>query len=268
MLRTMTADGPSPPPARTRRPTWVRRPTRPRHWVILAVIAVVVLALIAFALHVLSSAGSAPLADVALGPWTYALTALMVWGDAVFAVLPGETTLNAASTLAAEGDLNLMLVMLMGIIGAVGGDSTLYWIARRASGRMKDRVDAAMAHPKVARAMEYLGTSAPMLLVAGRYVPGMRFVVNATMGITRMPYRRFLLWSSIGGTLWAIYTCLFAYLVATALAGYPVASLIITAAISSVAVVAVLFVVTRDARRIRREAATGTAESPRAPDGP
>lgn len=265
----MSADDPSSPPrGRTGTTRLLRRPTRPRHWVILAAIAVAMLALVAFALHVLSDAGSAPLASIPLGPWTYVLTALMVWGDAVFAVLPGETTLNAASTLAAEGDLSLMLVILMGMIGAIGGDSTLYWIARRASGRMKDRVDAAMTHPKVARAMEYLGTSAPMLLVAGRYVPGMRFVVNATMGVTRMPYRRFLLWSSIGGTLWAIYTCLFAYLVATALAGYPVASLIITAAISTVAVAAVLLVVTRDARRIRREAAAETAGPADTPEGP
>ncbi len=38
----------------------------------------------------------------------------------------------------------------------------------------------------------YMGSSAPTLIVAGRYVPGLRFVVNPTMGVSKYPYRRFL----------------------------------------------------------------------------
>jgi membrane protein DedA with SNARE-associated domain len=31
----------------------------------------------------------------------------------------------------------------------------------------------------------------PVLIVGGRYVPGLRFVVNATMGLLEIRYRRF-----------------------------------------------------------------------------
>ena len=96
-----------------------------------------------------------------------------------------------------------------------------------------------------------------LLLVAGRYVPGVRFVVNASLGLARYPYRRFLLWSAIGGTLWSVYTCCLAYLVGTALAGFPLASIVLSATITTVALAAVYLVV----RRRRR--ATG---SPPAPD--
>ena len=52
-------------------------------------------------------------------------------------IFPGETTLNAASTLAADGELELVWVIVAGALGAVVGDSALYWIARRNSA--KDR---------------------------------------------------------------------------------------------------------------------------------
>ena len=55
----------------------------------------------------------------------------LVAADAVIPIFPGETTLNAASTFAANGDLELWLVIVLGALGALIGDSSLYWIARR-----------------------------------------------------------------------------------------------------------------------------------------
>jgi membrane-associated protein len=168
--------------------------------------------------------------------WTYALIFGMVFGDAVFPVLPGETTLNAGATLAAGGSLNLPLVIVAGASGAIVGDSTLYWIARLGRSRIQPQVARAESNEKIAVALRYMGSSAPVLIVAGRYVPGLRFVVNATMGLSDFPYRRFLLWSSIGGALWSVYTCGLAYLIATALAGFPLASVIIAGAVTTVAI--------------------------------
>ena len=48
-----------------------------------------------------------------------------------------------------------------------------------------------------------------------------------------MPYRRFLPWSILGGALWSVYTCALAYNVATTLAGYPTASLVISGLVTS-----------------------------------
>ncbi|WP_426564831.1 hypothetical protein ACPPVT_01600 [Angustibacter sp. McL0619] len=84
--------------------------------------------------------------------------------------------------------------------------------------------------------------------------PGLRFVVNASCGLASYPYRRFLLWSAIGGTIWSVVTCSVEYLVANALAGYPLAAIIVASCVSTVAV-AVLFVVVR----LRRRAVTAVA---------
>ena len=67
--------------------------------------------------------------------WAYVLTLLFIWFDAVIPIFPGETTLSAASTLAAAGDLELGMIMLAGAVGAILGDSSLFWIARLSLGQ-------------------------------------------------------------------------------------------------------------------------------------
>lgn len=63
----------------------------------------------------------------------------------------------------------------------------------------------------------------------GRCVPGLRFAINVTLGaVVRMPYRRFLVWSSISGMVWSTWICLSASLISPALKGYPIAALIVS----------------------------------------
>jgi membrane-associated protein len=177
----------------------------------------------------------------------YLIVFLLVFADGLCALFPAETTLNTATTLAVEGTLSLRAIMVAGALGAVGGDSALYWVARLSRRRFQPRLDRALANDKVAGALDLIGTRAPVLLCCGRYVPGLRFVVNASCGLSGMPYRRFLLWSAIGGTLWSVVTCTVAYIVSSALTGYPLASVMVAGGISTVAI-GVIFVVLR-ARR-------------------
>jgi membrane-associated protein len=182
--------------------------------------------------------------------WAYGFCFLFVWLDAVIPIFPGETTLSAGSTLAAAGGLKLGLVMLAGALGAIVGDSSLFWIARKSSSRVQPLLGKALENPKVRAAWDALDRSPGLLIVAGRYVPGMRFAVNASMGLGRIAYRRFLFWSVLSGVLWSVYTCALAYWVATTLAGYPLASLIISSLITSAALAGIYLV---DRRRQRGE---------------
>jgi membrane-associated protein len=43
------------------------------------------------------------------------------------------------------------------------------------------------ANERIKQALAIMDSSAPLLIVGGRYVPGMRFVVNATMGLSDIP---------------------------------------------------------------------------------
>jgi membrane protein DedA with SNARE-associated domain len=140
----------------------------------------------------------------------------------------------------------------MGALGAIAGDSALFWIARRSSRRVAPQLEQVRANEKIQQALAIMDSSAPLLIIGGRYVPGMRFVVNATMGLSDMPYGRFQPWSVLGGVLWSVYTCVLAYKIGTAVSEFPLASVLISGFVTTVIIAAILIVV----RRTKRAAAT------------
>ena len=174
----------------------------------------------------------------------YFLIFLFVWWDAIVPVFPSESLLNTGATLIASGDsdLELWLLILAGGLGAVIGDSTLYWLARTVGRKyLAEKVEKAKQDPKISTAFQVLGTNAGLVIVAGRFVPGMRFVIGVTMGLERYPYRRFLPFSLLGGFFWAAYNCAFSYLIgSTRLGEYSLLSLLTSAAVTG-GILAILY---------------------------
>lgn len=190
---------------------------------------------------------------------SYLLIFLMVYGDAVVAIFPGETTLNVASTLASQGELDLSLVILAGFLGAWLGDNTLYWIARSIPA-VREKAREAQGDERFKGALQMVGRHAAMLVVFCRFLPFVRWAVTAGMGALPMPYRSYVVWSAVGDFAWAAYTCLMAYFISTALDEFPIASVVI-ACVSSAVIVGTVFV----AERWRRKRA-GTESAQPAPD--
>jgi membrane-associated protein len=222
------------------------------------ILAVVVVLLLAWAVLnlVLSWVGGEDgftLIDPADPRRSYVMVFLLIALDAVIPIFPGETTLNVAATAASQGTLDVGPVMVAGALGAIAGDSALYWIARRYSARIEPQLAKARKNAKVSEGLMLLQGNAPLLIAGGRFVPGLRFLVNATMGIARFPYRRFLLWSAIGGIVWSVYTCALAYAVGTAFVNFPLASVVISGVITTI-VIAVIFILLRRQRRALAQA--------------
>jgi membrane protein DedA with SNARE-associated domain len=217
-----------------------------RYWPL--VLAAVALLLVAgAAMLVIVAGGGLGLLDEVSEGFAYLIIFALIYGDAIIPLLPGETTLNTAAVLASDGQLEITLVIIAAALGAVLGDSSLYWIARLAGERYQPQVEKVRDDSRIKSALEILGSNAPLLIIFGRYVPGLRFVVNATMGITKFPYRWFLLWSTIGGVTWAIYTALLAYYVGSAIEDYPIASILISGAITTV-IIGIIFLGVRHRR--------------------
>ena len=144
-------------------------------------------------------------------------------------IFPGETTLTTASVAASQGTLDLALVIVAGALGASSGTARSTGSPAPAPKRLKARLEAAaQKDERVAKGLALLGRSGPLLIACGRFVPGVRFAVNVSMGLIEYPYRRFLLFSAIGGIGWAIYTCMLAYWISTALADFALASIVIS----------------------------------------
>lgn len=166
----------------------------------------------------------------------YLVVAAFVVFDAVIPIFPSESLLNTGSILATQdgSEIEIWLLIVAGSVGAVVGDTLLYWISRTVlRDFMSQRVEQAQRNEQVADAFSVLQSEAPVLITCGRFVPGVRFVVGATMGITRYPFPRFLLWDVIGGVAWASFACLSSAIVSTAIGGQPVLSIVVSAVITT-----------------------------------
>jgi membrane-associated protein len=214
----------------------------------------VVLILAAAAIVFMATTDGLTIAEPEEPARSYLLVFVLIALDAVCPIFPGETTLNAAATVAAQGGLEVVPIIIAGALGAIVGDSALFWIARRFSPRVEGQLTKAKANAQVKQAFDLLDSSAPVLIIGGRYVPGMRFVVNASMGLSDIAYSRFLTWSVISGILWSTYTTVLAYQIGLALGDYPLASFVISGLVTTVALAAVFFTVRHNRRRAAAEA--------------
>ena len=229
-----------------------------RRKLLLVAVAIGVLVGVAAILNYISDNDGLSLIDPSNPTRSYVMVFLLVALDSVVPIFPGETTLNAAATAAAQGTLELAPIIVAGALGAIVGDSALFWIARRSSRKVTPQLEKLRANEKIKQALAIMDSSAPLLIVGGRYVPGMRFVVNATMGLSDIPYRRFLAWSVLGGALWSAYTCLLAYKVSTTLAEFPLASVVISGLVTTAIIAIVLVVVRRRKRGVAAPAQPGS----------
>jgi membrane-associated protein len=127
---------------------------------------------------------------VAASPWTYAVVLSIAALDAIFPVVPSETTAIAAGVLAAAGDLNIALVIAAAATGALIGDSGTYTLGRLAGERATRRLPAR----RVEWAERTLQKRGGYLIVVSRFIPGGRTVTMLSAGLTKMPARGFCAW--------------------------------------------------------------------------
>jgi membrane protein DedA with SNARE-associated domain len=215
----------------------------------------------------LASAIAHRVADIDLGgiDHPYAVVASFVVFDAIIPIFPSESLLNTGSILATQdgSSIEIWRLIVAGTVGAVVGDTVLYWISRTAlRGFMSERVARAQRNEQVAEALAVMQGEASVLIVGGRFVPGVRFVVGATMGLTRYPFPRFLAWDVAGGVAWASFACLSSAVISTAIGGQPVVAMILSAVITT-ALLGLLYRRLRSAMQDRRDAAQPPVENRR-----
>lgn len=162
--------------------------------------------------------------------------------------LPGETTLLAASYLAATGHLSLPLVIGSAALGAIVGDSLGYLVGRRGGRRFLARYGkyAGVTPEKLDRAEDYFARHGAKTVFFGRFVALLRVLAGPLAGASRMPYRRFLAANVAGAVTWATTMGTLAFFF-----GKPVAAILSSLGVWALVALAV-FVISRFAlKRLR-----------------
>ncbi len=128
-------------------------------------------------------------------------------GLVIFPLLPGDSLLFVAGTVAAASGVNVHLLALTLLIAAVLGDSVNYSIGHFIGPKV-------LSHPRETRLgrwlkPEYMDRThrfyekyGGFTIIIGRFVPVVRTFAPFLAGVGQMRYRKFLAYNVIGGTAW------------------------------------------------------------------
>jgi membrane-associated protein len=162
-------------------------------------------------------------AVTALGPsWLSPETLLTNLGDIAFWVvlgiifaecglligffLPGDSLLFVTGLFIAQNyiSMNIWLAAVLLTISAILGNAVGYWIGKKAGPALFRKPDSKLFKREyVEKTAEFFEKYGARAIVMARFVPIVRTFITATAGMGRMDFRRFMIFSAIGGVLWA-----------------------------------------------------------------
>src|SRR5215213_11549235 len=152
----------------------------------------------------------------ALGPWTYALVAVMAYletGAFVGLVAPGETVVMAGGVVAGQGEIELLPLIGVVWVCAVLGDTTSFYIGRRLGRRFLERHGprVKITHERLEQVEGYFERHGGKTILGGRFIGLVRALAPFISGSSGLPYRRFIPYSIVGTGLWATVFCVLGY---------------------------------------------------------
>ena len=147
--------------------------------------------------------------DWLLNNLNYPNILLLMLLESTVVPVPSELVVAPAAFNAAEGELNVFLVVLFATIGAAIGASINYFFAlylgrpviyRFANSKWGKM--CLLSQEKVEKSERYFDKHGVVATLTGRLIPGIRHLISIPAGLARMNYWKFLLYTTIGAGVW------------------------------------------------------------------
>jgi membrane protein DedA with SNARE-associated domain len=123
--------------------------------------------------------------------------------------VPGETVLILAAVYAGTGRLNVVLVGLLGFLGAVVGDNIGFAIGHFGGRRLIARYGRYifLTPERIDRATGFFDRHGGWIIIVARFIEGLRQANGIIAGISGIHWAKFLAFNAIGAALWvAVWT--------------------------------------------------------------
>ncbi|MFJ2176849.1 DedA family protein [Streptomyces sp. NPDC101062] len=121
-------------------------------------------------------------------------------------ILPGDPTLFTAGLLAATGAISphLALVCLVVTVASILGNMCGYWIGAKVGPPLFNRPNAKLLRKgQVEQVERFFHKHGARAIVLARFIPLARTLITLIAGVGRMDRRKYFIYSTIGGVLWA-----------------------------------------------------------------
>lgn len=142
----------------------------------------------------------------------FALAGLLFLED--FGVLvPGETVLIASAFYAGMGQLNILLVILIGFAAAVAGDNVGFAIGNYGGRPLVERFGryVLLTKERLDKAENYFNRHGGKIVAVARFIDGLRQLNGIMAGISEMRWPKFIIFNMIGAGVWVTFWSLIGY---------------------------------------------------------
>jgi membrane-associated protein len=127
-------------------------------------------------------------------------------------LVPAEPGVVLGGVLANQHKLPLWAVLVAAVAGAVIGDSIGYEVGHRYGRRVLAHVPHRILRPEhLERAEATVRRYGGSAVFLGRFTTTLRVLVPGFAGMSRVPYREFLLWNAAGGVIWSVFFVLLGF---------------------------------------------------------
>jgi membrane-associated protein len=189
-----------------------------------------------------------------LGVWTYALVATLAFletGAFVGLIAPGETAIVLGGVVAAQGDVNIVAMVLIAWAAAATGDLASFMLGKRLGRRflIARGPRLGVTAPRLERVEEFFDRHGAKAILAGRFIGIVRAVAPFLAGSSGMRLRAFLPWSLLGTAVWATAFTMVGYAFSNS---FSAAAGVLTHGALGLAVLAAAVLALREYRRVRR----------------
>lgn len=143
------------------------------------------------------------------GIWIYLILFLIIFcetGLVVAPFLPGDSLLFVAGTLASAGALDVNMLVSILLLAAFSGDNTNYWIGRFVGPKVFSHEKSRFFnHAHLEKTHEFYARHGGKTVIFSRFLPIIRTFAPFVAGVGSMSYRRFMLYSLLGGASWIAF---------------------------------------------------------------
>ncbi|MFH1388292.1 MAG: DedA family protein [Patescibacteria group bacterium] len=143
---------------------------------------------------------------------------LLMTIESSFIPFPSEIVIPPAAYLAQQGEMNIFLVILSGIIGSLLGALINYFLAYTLGRKIiysladsKILKFLLINKEKVVKAEKYFLKYGNFSTFIGRFIPAVRQLISIPAGFSKMNLKNFTLYTFLGSSIWVIVLAILGY---------------------------------------------------------
>ena len=138
---------------------------------------------------------------------------IMMFLESTFFPFPSEVAMIPAGYLASQGEMSLVLAIVIGTLGSLNGALFNYYLAKKygRKGVLKFGKYFFFTEEKLQKMEKFFVEHGSFSTFVARLIPGVRQFVSLPAGLSSMNLQKFMLHTTLGAGIWVIVLALLGY---------------------------------------------------------